>query len=362
MKNYNNKNINMATIKNLLKKRYFQFNLPIRAFYKAGNKKIQLTLFILLVIGFQFFTFGQVADDFSDNGELIGYTTNNESSLPDITRTNDRYRANLVNNAGNITLHFNNLQGRLDAKLVTFPFEYIARNIGIGTQTNSQLPPAGVGNPYIFAGIQVHVSDLDSRNSSHIVVGHRGSRYFTVEGKNTVNGSSSVNDEGLNAAPNGRADLRIVGNADNSLTIWWQLPSTTPDNWTLYKGTGNLPGNAPVYSNSVYIGLITYAQGSQGIPYVGTCDAIEFPSATLSVNNVEFDNNISITPNPASDTFTIDLRGEVLENITIYNELGQQIKKVTTEKVNISNLSTGIYFVKIISQSGKETTKKIIKN
>ncbi len=353
----------METTNNSLKKDYFQFNLPIQAFCKAGNKKIQLTLFILLVVGLQFFAFGQVADDFSGNGELIGYTTNNSTSLPDVTRTNDRYRANLINNAGNITLHFHNSQGRLDAKLVTFPFEYIARNIGIGTQTNSQSPPPGTGNPFIFAGIQVHVPDLDSRNSSHLVVGHRGgSKYFTVEGKNTVNGSSSVNDEGANVASDGRADLRIVGNADNTLTVSWQLPGTTPDNWILYRGTGNLPGTAPTYGESVYIGLITYAQGSQGVPYVGTCDAIEFPSATLSVNNVEFDNSISIIPNPVSDTFTIDLSGEVLENIIIYNELGQQIKEVTTKKVNISNLSTGTYFVKIISQSGKETTKKIIKN
>ena len=221
-----------------------------------------------------------VSDDFSGTGELIGYTTNNASDLPDVTRTNGRYRANLVNNAGNITLHFNNRQGRLDAKLVTFPFDYIARNIGIGTQGDSQTPPPGSGNPYIFAGIQVHVPDLESRNSSHLVVGHRGGTSFTIEGKNTVNGSSTVDDQGINVAPDGRSDIRIVGNNDRSLTVYWQAPnftgSTTNDSWTLYRGTGNLPGTAPVYGSSVYIGLITYAQDSQGLPFVGTCDAIEF--------------------------------------------------------------------------------------
>lgn len=67
-----------------------------------------------------------VSDNFSGNGELIGYTTNNPDSLPDVTRTDGRYRANLVNNDNDITLHFNDLQGRLDAKLVDFPFNYIA--------------------------------------------------------------------------------------------------------------------------------------------------------------------------------------------------------------------------------------------
>ncbi len=221
-----------------------------------------------------------IADDFSGNGPLINYTTNNATALPGVTRTSGRYRANLTDNTGDITLHFNNSQGRLDAKLVSFPFQYTARNIGIGTQGNSQTAPPGVGSPFIFAGIQVHVPDLNSRNSSHIVVGHRGSTYFTVEGKNTVNGASTVNDEGINAAPNGRADLRIVGNADNTLTIYWQAPNLTGnsanDSWNLYRSSGELPGTAPTYDTSVYIGLITYAQGSQGLPFVGTSDAIEF--------------------------------------------------------------------------------------
>ena len=221
-----------------------------------------------------------VADDFAGNGALIGYTTNNPTALPDIARANGRYRANLIDNRSDVTLHFNNVQGRLDAKLVNFPFEYIARNIGIGTQADSQVPPASSGSPYIFAGIQVHVTDLDSRNSSHIVVGHRGSTYLTVEGKNTRNGISAVSDTGINTAANGRADIRIIGNANNTLTVYWQTPNLTGDsvndNWMLYRGSGNLPGTAPTYGDSVYIGLITYAQGSTGLPFVGTCDAIEF--------------------------------------------------------------------------------------
>ncbi|MCF6323230.1 MAG: PKD domain-containing protein [Gammaproteobacteria bacterium] len=240
-----------------------------------------------------------VADDFASAAEplpLVGYTTNNgeeatghgkviASTILDVKKVNGRYRAFLQTNPGNITLHYHQEQGRLDARLATFPFDYIARNIGIGTSGNSQTPPPGTGNPFIFTGIQVHVPDLQSRNSSHIVVGHRGgSKYFTVEGKNTVNGVSQVNDAGLGVAPSGRADLRIVGNMNRTLTIYWQLPNETGnssnDEWILYRGDGQLPvaqnTDQPVYGSSVYIGLITYAQGSQGLPFVGTADAIEF--------------------------------------------------------------------------------------
>ncbi len=246
-----------------------------------------IIFFVLTLFSFQ--SMAQINDNFEGNGLLLNYTTNNPNSLPNVARVDGRYRANLVNNSDDITLHFNKLQGRLDAKIVSFPFEYIARNVGIGTQNNSQVFPSYAGNPYIFAGIQVHDLNLQLRNSSHIVVGHRGSTRLTVEGKNTVAGRSSVSDEGRDVAPEGRADLRVVGNANNTLTISWQLPNPSPgfmpDNWILYRGNGNLPGTAPEYDDRVYIGLITYAQGSRGLPFVGTSDSIEFTDLSSPVVN-----------------------------------------------------------------------------
>ncbi len=109
---------------------------------------------------------------------------------------------------------------------------------------------------------------------------------------------------------------------------------------------------------------LTWSSG-QGVSlsYSGTkpdLGAFEFESA-LSINDEVFDATISIFPNPTNDTLTIDLKNSDLKEVIIYNELGQQIKEVTTSEVNVSNLATGIYFFKIISQNGKIATKKIIK-
>lgn len=218
-------------------------------------------------------------DDFEGTGALTNYVTNNASALPQVTQSENRYHALLTDNSNNVTLHFHEDQGRLDAKLLEFPFEFIARNIGIGTVQDSQTAPTSDNGPYIFSGVQVHVEDFNSKNSSHVVVGHRGSAGFTIEGKNTLDGNSSVNDIGKNSVPSGRADIRIVGNEDKTLTVHWQLPNlnhqTDSDSWTLYRDTGNLPGASPNYGDSVYVGLITYAFGSTGVPFVGTCDAIQ---------------------------------------------------------------------------------------
>ncbi|MEP2023025.1 MAG: hypothetical protein ABJH98_11375 [Reichenbachiella sp.] len=219
----------------------------------------------------------ELSDDFAGNGALLDYVTNNESALPDVSRKDGRYYANLTSNTDNITLHYHEDQGRLDAKKLSFPFEFIARNIGIGTQEDSQTAPTSANDPYNFCGVQVHVLDLATASSSHVVVGHRGSASFTIEGKNTNDGNSSVNDIGANTVPDGRADIRIVGNEDQSITVYWQVPNLdeSADDWTLYNGTGELPGTAPTYENEVYVGLITYAFEQNGVPFVGTCDGIE---------------------------------------------------------------------------------------
>ncbi|PWL38533.1 hypothetical protein DKG77_09735 [Flagellimonas aquimarina] len=218
-------------------------------------------------------------DSFDGTGDLVDYITNNSTALPLVNRTNGRYRAELTDNTDNVTLHFNDEQGRLDAKLLNFPFEFIARNIGIGTLNDSQIAPNPLNSLYIFSGVQVHVETLDSFNSAHVVVGHRGNTYFTIEGKNTVDGNSSVNDIGANTVPDGRADIRIVGNQDQTIAVYWQNPNlnyeTEMDSWQLYNETGNLPGIAPTFESNVYVGLITYAFGTNGIPFVGTCDAIQ---------------------------------------------------------------------------------------
>ena len=209
----------------------------------------------------------------------MGYTTNNASAIPDVARANGRYTAKLQSNANDITLHYNQSQGRIDARQLSFPFEVIARNIGVGAIADPQAAAAGGGVRFNLAGIQVHVLDFESRNSAHIVVGHSGTANFSIEDKSTVNGTSVWDNEGANANPLGRADLRIVGDADRAITVYWQPPNADPvaqkDAWKPYKGTGKLSGPAPMFGQEVYVGLITYAVGETGVPFVGTCDSFE---------------------------------------------------------------------------------------
>jgi len=84
-------------------------------------------------------------------------------------------------------------------------------------------------------------------------------------------------------------------------------------------------------------------------------------TSVLSTDDIILSSNVTIVPNPATGVLKIELNGEVLKSAIIYNNLGQQVNKINSNIIDISNLSNGIYFVKILSLSGKEAVKKVVK-
>lgn len=213
-------------------------------------------------------------DTFGGSGSLTGYTTylGNDSGgdLDDadieVTQTSGRYRAHLKDNSSNQTLWFNSSQGRADGILISGDFEAIAYNIGIGTVADSQAAPTGSSSTILFCGLNVHSSTQSAQNYAHLVAGHRnGDATYTVEGKNTISGSSSVNDIGDDAAPDCRVDMRVV-RSGSTLSWYYRLPGDST--WISYT----MPGSQFTLTSSVYVNLITYAQNSTGVPFVGTCD------------------------------------------------------------------------------------------
>lgn len=211
---------------------------------------------------------------------LQGFTTNNPEALPNVGTRCGKYVAELTDNADNKTLHYHNDQGRFDGVLVNFPFTAIARNVGTAPMGDADGKHNIDGSSYHFAGLQIHHSDLNNRNSVHLVAGQRGYTQDTIEGKMTRNGVSNQNDIDANRLDKGRADLMITGDSQGNITAYWQLPNLSGnsdnDNWNLYRSTGILPGELPQWDGqSVYVGLITYAYYSSAVPFMGVADSLE---------------------------------------------------------------------------------------
>ena len=72
--------------------------------------------------------------------------------------------------------------------------------------------------------------------------------------------------------------------------------------------------------------------------------------------------NFSIFPNPSKEIINIESQNPI-KSIKIFNELTQQvISNFNQNTIDISNLSKGVYFIKIMDIHSNSEIEKIIKN
>ncbi|MCH7524026.1 MAG: T9SS type A sorting domain-containing protein [Bacteroidetes bacterium] len=83
-------------------------------------------------------------------------------------------------------------------------------------------------------------------------------------------------------------------------------------------------------------------------------------SALLSSDNFVL-SQFNIYPNPVKEQFTIQLKqGLELQNVNIYNSLGQLINSTTKRIVGTKGLSSGLYYVEVVTNQRKATKKIVI--
>ena len=90
---------------------------------------------------------------------------------------------------------------------------------------------------------------------------------------------------------------------------------------------------------------------------------LELPDNFLSTQQQTVKTNeVKLYPNPVTDYLNIDSKDKI-EAVKIYNTVGQLVAqpKVSNNKVNLTNLNTGVYNVNITTVSGTKTYKVIKK-
>ncbi|MDO6597036.1 T9SS type A sorting domain-containing protein [Oceanihabitans sp. 2_MG-2023] len=83
----------------------------------------------------------------------------------------------------------------------------------------------------------------------------------------------------------------------------------------------------------------------------------------LSVEEFSLDNSISIYPNPTSNILNLNVSNAVaIKSIELYNVIGKQVIKTNaTTTLDLTNLESGIYMLKVDTDLGS-ITKKVIRS
>ena len=75
----------------------------------------------------------------------------------------------------------------------------------------------------------------------------------------------------------------------------------------------------------------------------------------LNNNSIESEKKLTIYPNPAKNELFIETNSTEISFITIYNMIGQIIQTIpnakNTTSIDVSNLKSGSYFIKIVTDN-----------
>jgi hypothetical protein len=111
--------------------------------------------------------------------------------------------------------------------------------------------------------------------------------------------------------------------------------------------------------------VLTSGATYYAVNVVGTCSSSPFAvTVTVTLGNGHFDNvNFSFYPNPTSSILNIKYSKEI-SSVSVYNLLGQLLMSEKTNatevQINLLNLPTETYFVKVVSE-GVEKVIKVMK-
>ncbi|MFY0483845.1 T9SS type A sorting domain-containing protein [Flavobacterium sp. PLA-1-15] len=222
-------------------------------------------------------------------------------------------------------------------------------------------------SPIVFSGDAVMVlpNNPDIAIPSHGYEGASGGgcaaifatdKTFMIEGINTL----AYSDISLSFG-------QLKGNSQNSNTITIEV-SEDGTTWSPLTYTG-VPGSLSVWSLITTSGIIPSTENLRirfsnpaSTVAVFRIDDIKLVGTTLGISKNAIE-GLKIYPNPVTNgTLYINTTANASKEVVIYDVLGKQVVKTTTENaVNVSKLNAGVYIVKVTEEGNTATRKLVIK-
>ncbi|MBQ5689271.1 MAG: T9SS type A sorting domain-containing protein, partial [Bacteroidales bacterium] len=155
---------------------------------------------------------------------------------------------------------------------------------------------------------------------------------------------------------------------DGNLTISWEAPEQgNPIGYNVYVNNELVLENTTELSYTVenseaIYGIEVVALYENNITSIGVIEQLIFED---DIKDIETNNNVNVYPNPVNNILYIATETEV-EEVVVYDIYGrvQNLRNLETQKlrnsIDLSELKSGIYFVKINTEKGN-IVKRIIK-
>ena len=182
----------------------------------------------------------------------------------------------------------------------------------------------------------------------------------------------------MSVAPNGRIDVIWLDTRDNpgsdSSALYysysidqgstWSANEKLSDSFDPHVGYPNQPKMGDYFdmvsnNTGAHLAWVSTFNGEQDVYY-----SFITPQIPSGINQVSGNFNVTVNPNPTSGRFEISCRNKKIR-VEIFTAVGKKVFSVsdfnTSHAIDMSSQPAGIYFVKLVSDDGWKTIKKIIK-
>lgn len=185
---------------------------------------------------------------------------------------------------------------------------------------------------------------------------------FTVTVTVTATGCFTTSSVSANVIP---APV-ITGNTTQNFLETATISSivVTPTTVAWYASSSNaLSGTAPLLGTQTLVNNATY----YAVSTVGTCKSAPYAvtvGTTLGATGFDANTLLNVSPNPFSDVLNISIDSKA--TIEIIDMVGKSIQNLTVEngisRIDLSNVASGVYMMKVVNEKNQSKTVRIIKN
>lgn len=94
----------------------------------------------------------------------------------------------------------------------------------------------------------------------------------------------------------------------------------------------------------------------------GTVQCCDYAMTFTGVEEINIDNKVKIFPNPAKNVLVAEVNNFTIEKVELFDIVGQKVKTVDFDnaidyKIDISDLSEGMFIIKLHTEQGPVATK-----
>lgn len=300
--------------------------------------------------------------DVSNNPGLLGLACDNNSlSSLDVTSNTNLTQLFCNNN----TISFLNITNLTNLNRLFCQFNSLV-DLDISTNTGLQellandnsLNALDTSNAVLLEQLFIqnnNIFSIDLTNSPNLFVLYCSNNIF-----NTLNVTNNIN---LQAIVCDNNDLTALDLSFNSVLVGAICNDNNLSSLTIANGnnTNIMNANFVVTNNPnllcIEVDNVAYSDANwtnkDAVASYGT------NCATLSVSTFAIE-TIAVYPNPVKHTLNIAIPTE-LNTISIYTLDGKEVLKTKYKSIAVSNLQSGVYLIKIEDVSGKQFTKRFVK-